>query len=50
MKKEIAIDFYKGYEGYPEICFCLLNGITRKNIVMWEGFFDEFMHAMIQSE
>ena len=42
--------FYDGFEGEPQITFCLLeDDVTTEKIEIWDGYFNEIM-KMIQSE
>ena len=42
--------FYDGFEGEPQITFCLLeDDVTTEKIGIWDGYFNEIM-KMIQPE
>ncbi|HEM1992864.1 TPA: dihydroorotate dehydrogenase (quinone), partial [Listeria monocytogenes] len=39
-------NFYKGFEGYPEIDFYTYINGEKTGIEMWEGYFDSIMNEL----
>ncbi|EAG2076458.1 dihydroorotate dehydrogenase (quinone) [Listeria monocytogenes] len=39
-------DYYKGFEGYPEINFYTYINGEKTGIEMWEGYFDKIMNEL----
>ncbi|MBF2703818.1 dihydroorotate dehydrogenase (quinone) [Listeria welshimeri] len=39
-------DYYKGFEGYPEIDFYTYINEEKTGIEMWEGYFDKIMNEL----
>lgn len=42
----IIDDYYKGFEGYPEIDFYTYINEEKTGIEMWEGYFDKIMNEL----
>lgn len=43
--------FYNGFEGEPEMTFCLMeNGVTVEKIGIWDGYFDNIMKLVRSGE
>ncbi|AIS61075.1 Uncharacterised protein [Listeria ivanovii subsp. londoniensis] len=39
-------DYYKGFEGYPEIDFYVYINGEKMGIEMWDGYFDKIMNEL----
>ena len=44
--EQINDNYYKGFEGEPEIQFICRKGETSETFVIWEGYFDQIMRLI----